>query len=356
MLSNLVGLTARYAQKSKLSCQKNHNDIYAMLAINRIEKILILCPKALTGGPEALHQLAGVLRAQGRDAQIMYYGSPANAVMRIDNGVLTSSHSTPEETPLPYRRYGVHVTDCCVLTPTVCVVLPEVLQTDVHPFAPAQVAVWWLSVDNAISSTPFTDPQQMRRWLQAVPLHLVQSMYAAAWLAKNGRPDSWMLSDFTDPDFTKQPSNLGERKRQVLFNPRKGGEAAHQLQKCLPDWEFLPLLNYSKSQLRQLMVQSRYYIDFGHHPGKDRLPREAAASGCLVLTRNAGAAHFFRDVPLQAHYKFMAAEVESGQLAQRLLQFDLQYEQHWNAQSRYRATILREREIFEMEVAIAFGP
>lgn len=39
-----------------------------------IEKVLILCPLAVTGGPEAMHQLAGTLQQKGVEAWIMYYG------------------------------------------------------------------------------------------------------------------------------------------------------------------------------------------------------------------------------------------------------------------------------------------
>lgn len=324
-------------------------------SMNPIEKILILCPKTVTGGPEAMHQLAGLLREQGRDAQIMYYGGDADSVTRIENGVLICSHSRQQDTPPIYQRYGVQVTDHCELTPSVCVVVPEVLQLDIAPFSPAMVAVWWLSVDNALSNKLFQDPARVQAWLQQVPLHLAQSLYASAWLTKNGRPDNWMLSDYTDPDFTATPAVMGERQRQVLYNPRKGGEAVRHLQSAMPDWRFVPLTNYSRPQLRSLMQQSRYYVDFGHHPGKDRLPREAAASGCLVLARDAGAAHFFRDVPLQAPYKFMASEVESGQLAQRLRHLDAAYEWHWQAQARYRLNIGQERQIFGLEAALVFG-
>ena len=30
------------------------------------------------------------------------------------------------------------------------------------------------------------------------------------------------------------------------------------------------------------------YIDFGHHPGQDRLPREAVQCGCVVITGTRG--------------------------------------------------------------------
>ena len=44
--------------------------------------------------------------------------------------------------------------------------------------------------------------------------------------------------------------------------------------------------------------RGQVYIDFGHHPGQDRLPREAAACGCLVVTGTRGSAGFHADVPL----------------------------------------------------------
>jgi disulfide oxidoreductase YuzD len=43
---------------------------------------------------------------------------------------------------------------------------------------------------------------------------------------------------------------------------------------------------------------AKIYIDFGHHPGKDRIPREMAACGCIVITGNEGTSASDVDVPV----------------------------------------------------------
>lgn len=325
--------------------------------MRRIEKILILSPLLQTGGPEALHQLAGSLRRQGLNGQIMYYGGPEDALTVIEDGVLKGSHSSAAHVPEQYRRYEPLVTDRCVLDESVCLVAPEVMPTDLlRHTAPARTAIWWLSVDNGLPlGSPLRDVNYLRTWLKRPTLNFAQSAYAAGWLSHHGRPDRWMLGDYTDPDFTQAPACLGTRARQVLFNPRKGGDAVQVLQPLMPGWTFVPLADMSKQEVRALMQHSRYYIDFGHHPGKDRLPREAAASGCVVLTMRAGAAQFFDDVPLADVYKFARADIHNGNLAQRMTKLDVTFEMHWDEQHRYRSWIRQEQQVFDAQVAAIFG-
>ena len=45
------------------------------------------------------------------------------------------------------------------------------------------------------------------------------------------------------------------------------------------------------------------YVDFGHHPGRDRLPREAALAGCCVITGRKGAAGNSVDLAIPVEYK-----------------------------------------------------
>ena len=52
-----------------------------------------------------------------------------------------------------------------------------------------------------------------------------------------------------------------------------------------------------------MLQRSKIYIDFGPHPGMDRIPREAALAGCLVITNSEGAAGFQSDVPILPKYK-----------------------------------------------------
>lgn len=322
----------------------------------RIEKVLIMCPLAITGGPEAMHQLAGSLRHHGIDAWIMYYGGPNQGRVMVKAGTVRGSQSTEEHTPACYRRYGARVATVCALNESLCIVVPEVLQQNMESLKPAQIALWWLSVDNAlVAGRSMREPEALKKWIKSIPLHLTQSVYASTWLSANGQQEHWMLTDYTDLDFTQTAAELGERKRQVLYNPRKGGPLAEKLRQQMTDWEFLPLQNFSKQQVRHLMQGARYYIDFGHHPGKDRLPREAAASGCLVMTLKAGAAQFFEDVPIAAIYKFSKSDVENGALQRSLQTIDTDYASHWHDQQRYRSRIRQEKSAFDAEALSVFG-
>ena len=42
----------------------------------------------------------------------------------------------------------------------------------------------------------------------------------------------------------------------------------------------------------------------------DRLPREAALAGCVVITNCEGAANFHEDVPLPSEFKFRSFDVD----------------------------------------------
>ena len=55
--------------------------------------------------------------------------------------------------------------------------------------------------------------------------------------------------------------------------------------------------------MRELLHRAEVYIDFGPHPGMDRLPREAALAQCIVITNQLGAANYKEDVPIPPQYK-----------------------------------------------------
>ena len=59
-----------------------------------------------------------------------------------------------------------------------------------------------------------------------------------------------------------------------------------------------------------MLRRARIYIDFGPHPGMDRLPREAALAGCVVITNAEGAAQYDEDVPIPGDYKIRKFDVD----------------------------------------------
>ena len=81
---------------------------------------------------------------------------------------------------------------------------------------------------------------------------------------------------------------LQNKRNNILYNPAKGLSDLmlfkQKLQQITTDYTFIPIQNMSHTQIRNIMLQSKIYIDFGNHPGKDRIPREAAMCGCCIIT------------------------------------------------------------------------
>ena len=94
------------------------------------------------------------------------------------------------------------------------------------------------------------------------------------------------------------------RKNIVLYNPKKGVEFTQKIMDTCPEFEWIALQNMSHEEMKQTMLTSKVYIDFGNHPGKDRIPREAALCGCCVITGKRGSAKNDVDVKIPPSYKF----------------------------------------------------
>ena len=103
----------------------------------------------------------------------------------------------------------------------------------------------------------------------------------------------------------------------------------------------------NREQLKELMTQSKIYIDFGHHPGKDKFPREAASCGCVIITSFEGSAQFFNDVTIDPKYKFDNTTDGVSDLIQDIF---TNYEDHFNNFNLYRKIINTEVETFNTQI------
>ena len=91
-------------------------------------------------------------------------------------------------------------------------------------------------------------------------------------------------------------------------------------------------------------------IDFGNHPGKDRIPREAAICGCCVITNREGSAAYWQDVPILDQYKFSDIKQQHTQIVELIKDICLNYDKHIDNFKEYRAYIGEERERFTADV------
>lgn len=294
--------------------------------------VFVACPAHWgSGGVELLHQLCAELDRQSDiDAKIWYVDGDAN-------GHLSQ-----------YQCYGNKWTN---QTPKKeCVIIfPEIWANEVNnpKYKDCQVCIYWESVDNYFVTTPKEAQYKFRE----DTIHLSQSYYAYDFLTKKCGIPTTQIFNVTDYLHDDYLNIVGDtiKKRQVAYNPAKGKAFTEKIIEVLPNVEFVPIQNMTREQVKHLLLDSMVYIDFGHHPGKDRIPREAAMCGCCILTSTDGSAKFQEDIPIP--YKYDIHNPQSiPYIAEAITKFLDEYHEWVVEFSDYRRRIYDEKEQFREEV------
>jgi len=276
-------------------------------------KLVVVAPAgAVTGGPEAQHQLVFMAnRLEPGSAAILYW--PFN-----------QRHKTPE----PYQHYVCPTILRDQVPEDALVVFPEIWPEVAHTFK-NRCALWWLSVGN------FGTHGQ--RNLDKISLHLCQSEYA--WDHVRDKGKRMMLTDWVSV-----APVVRERQAQVVVNPAKD---AGLLRPFVQSGRFqvAELGGMDSLGVSEVLHASKVYVDFGKHPGRDRLPREAALAGCLVMSTYIGSATYWEDMPLSNWYKFETLDEVIGKVAELM-----DRESPSASQLVYQAWVAKNRSVFEREV------
>jgi hypothetical protein len=257
---------------------------------------------AVTGGPEALHHLVHELNSLGIRAEIIYFPFDQDCTV-------------PDQ-----------YTDFCKqpgrLEDSIgnLVVFPEILPIEALKIKNADAAIWWLSVDNFLVSKQINSLidkmhfyqkalRGQRPWggLNALKnlTHYSQSRYSSEFLQTAGINFAELFEPINNRFLTNNSDllNAQTKRNEILYNPIKRFDITSSLIKSFPDIIFTPLKGFTRDELSRKLATSKAYIDFGHHPGRDRLPREAAMHGCCVVTGQLGAAKNAVDIPIPSQYK-----------------------------------------------------
>jgi len=340
--------------------------------VNKNTKIYIVAPaNVATGGPELLHQLGYHLRNDLSLNAFMYYG-------KSDENSLVHPN---------YLHYDVPYVDIIEDRKENILIIPELYSNILmlNSYSKVQKSVWWLSVDFFYSSKfetvhpvksfflrlnnfinkklglfelidiPSYTLSQCNSNLQddaildAVDLHLVQSKYAFEHLQSSKYENIALLSDYLNDDFLDITTDTSKKKNIVAYNPKKGALFTKKLIECAPDVTFIPIENMSLKQVIELLQQAKVYIDFGNHPGKDRIPREAAILKCCVITGKRGSAKYFEDVPIDNEFKFDDIESNIGDIKEKIYDIFQDYENNIIKFEDYIKTIKSEKDIFIKE-------
>lgn len=304
-------------------------------------KVYIACPAyAVSGGAELLHQLSASLSERNIENYMVYFG--------VEKG----KNPTPER----YRKYHIQTASAYVDDVDAVYVLPEVGVHEIDKCILGKAAIWWLSVNNYVMcyrsrfKTTFDIFGVASR---KNAYHFVQSQYAKNFLEKYFHvKQSFFLSDYINQDILQYgEEHFRDAKENIcIYNPAKGlANVEPLIAASRTDIQWIPLQGFTPLQMAEVMCRAKVYIDFGGHPGKDRIPREAAACGCCIITNREGSANNAVDVKIPDCYK---VENVSDMKAVLGLVYQLMdcYEEHISDFKIYRDYIYSEQKVFEQEV------
>ena len=188
--------------------------------------------------------------------------------------------------------------------------------------------------------------------------HLYQSEYARQFLLSNriGAEKMLPLSDYVNKtflgyDFTQE----AEREDVILYNPKKGVDFTNKLISAAPELKFEPLIGLTRDQMVERLKRCKLYIDFGHHPGKDRIPREAAALGCCILTNRRGSAANDIDVPIPEDFKIDDTVTDLGEIISTIRRIMSDFHMQRARLAEYRKAIDAEPAEFDRQVEHLVG-
>jgi hypothetical protein len=308
--------------------------------------IYILCPRVRTGGPECLHQLCDECNAQGMEAYLVYieYGMlpPGGPPLYADTyDHLLFAPGVPDVPNAPNAR-------------GLTVVVPEIFSpATIQALVPGgagegrrhRLIWWWLSWDHGAETVRAFQTGRFPA-AQGRIEHAFQSRYAQTMAAGALGVTGWHLPCYmTQRGFDGAPresqatqatqaTHRLDRLDAVVYNATKDKTTPRVCERL--GVRAIGLKDMTREEVVRHLSTCKLYVDFGGHPGRDRMPCEAALLGCVVVTNTAGSAGNEEDMPIAEKCE------DEAQLEALLPRALADYERLHAGQAAYRRAIRAE--------------
>lgn len=328
----------------------------------KYKKVYIISPLSfVSGGADALHQMAYYLNQLHIDASMAYY-----SYEKIDAGKVNI--------PAPFKEYinSFLLYDDIVDEKDVAIVIPEIYAYLSKEFKCADTYIWWLGIGgyasvNKKSILLLSLPLRIiRHWdrYKINPIfivkeslkysfifekknahHLCASYYTFDFVSKKSKKEVQKciepISKFFINEYDKIKDVIDDEKRQdlILYNPKRCEAYVQKLINYNPDLKFIPLQNLTQEQLIQKYLTAKLYIDFGPFPGAERIPKEAVLFGCNILTGQHGASNYHGDVPIPSKYKMNEEKTSIDEISAIIRWMLNQYKEIYCDFDEYRTTV-----------------
>ncbi|MGC8869431.1 MAG: hypothetical protein ACP5P7_07235, partial [Sulfurihydrogenibium sp.] len=257
-------------------------------------KIYIACPaNVATGGPESLHQLGYHFINDLNVPASMYYYNFDNS--KFKNPV----HPEYEFYKVPYITDQQDIEDDRVNI----LIVPEILDglIQLKKYKKIRKGIWFLSVDNYYLSKLIKEKLINKHLLFNFPLekylnkldklakkydykkddllkladfYMTSSFRGLEWFKDLNQ--LYFLSRYINPEFLKMQTDLSKKEDIVAYNPAKGLNFTKKIMSKAKYIKFVPISNMTREEVIKTLLRAKVYIDFGHFPGPERIPKEAA--------------------------------------------------------------------------------
>lgn len=327
-----------------------------MITLTDRSKIIIFCPpNSVTGGPEALHQLADKLhKLEVRNVFMHYIPKRKNAK------------------PSNYSIYQTTEIDLFEDHPENILIIPESMTFLIKKYPLSQKVIWWLSVDfykilmdhrirkQNIFTKLFYKQKDNEYYFEPLSnvFQWAQSYRSSVYIKDHGIPDNQIdyVCDYINPSFLENKESIVKdpANKKVLYNPRKGKKEIEQLIKNSPELDWVPIQNMNARQIKDLMKQSLLYVDFGENPGRDKMLRESVSQDCCIVSGKNGSSAYYEDLMIPDEYKFNFSENKIPEIIAKIKDVLENYPDHIHHFVPYKKMVLNEEISFEEKLKEIF--
>jgi hypothetical protein len=154
----------------------------------------------------------------------------------------------------------------------------------------------------------------------------------------------------TDPLRVIPLPELPRRSNVIAYNKTKAWSLIPEIKERIPNAEFLPIGGMPYVEAMQALSTASVYVELGHLPGRDRLPREAAHLGTPVVMLARGSGYLWADSPLPVEDRIAFAPGWADEMATAIGRILDDVRAAQERQVPYRTWVAGERERYEQAI------
>ena len=184
-------------------------------------------------------------------------------------------------------------------------------------------------------------------------LHMSNSFYAADFIKSMGVQNVFVLHNpIRQEYYNQEPSSI--RLKKILFGPKTPKWVFRKIKTENADFECIRLKHIAAAEVKKLYGEAQLFVELGNFAGRDRMPREAVLSGCVILSSRNGSANYYNDLQLPDYYKINTHQKYTADLIEKTKNITGNYTSHYANMKPYVDYLIEENQNFDKVVSEIF--